>query len=209
MKYCPNTTCAFLVEIGTVAEYEDAVQACLECDTPLVAGTAPPLVAPTATNERQPSDTTLQTVVRVETFSEAYAIKNELETMRIAAKIVMNESNEPDSDFDSSISPEIAPLFDLLVQPHHAVPAMDIIETLFFEQESESGEFYEDDVYGANTDERFSEDEWVAEGLDLGSDVEGSALHQATGMGNKLLLTVLLGILLLAIAALVYGFTVL
>ncbi len=41
MKHCPNPDCPYLHEFGVAAEYEDRVQTCLDCGTPLVDGPAP------------------------------------------------------------------------------------------------------------------------------------------------------------------------
>lgn len=210
MRYCPNTNCPFLLEIGTVAEYQDAVQACFECDTALVDGVAPPLV-PTAASEQKADTAALQTVVSVETFSEARAIKNELETMRIAAKIVVHEPDEQiDADSAAEETDAVSSLFDVLVLPHHVVPAMDVINTHFFGSDFEPE--LKDMAYGASTDERFDENEWVREGLAfLDEDEFGPAeqaesdSNQVIGLGNNFLLVALLGLLLLAIAALAYG----
>jgi DNA-directed RNA polymerase subunit RPC12/RpoP len=41
MKHCPNPDCPFLFEHGIAVEYEDRMEKCLDCGTPLVAGPAP------------------------------------------------------------------------------------------------------------------------------------------------------------------------
>lgn len=36
MKFCPNEECPYYLEHGFVAEYEDNIKACLDCDAQLV-----------------------------------------------------------------------------------------------------------------------------------------------------------------------------
>ncbi len=46
VKYCPNPDCAGLARDGVVAEFRDAVRACLDCGSALILGERPTAVAP-------------------------------------------------------------------------------------------------------------------------------------------------------------------
>ena len=79
MKHCPNPDCPFYLEHGVAAEYEDRVEKCLDCGTPLAPGPTP---APPKKEKELPLPdlVTVRTVVHT---TEADLIKARLEAAGI------------------------------------------------------------------------------------------------------------------------------
>ena len=76
MKHCPNPECPYLLKHGVAAEYEDRVEKCLDCGTPLVDGPAP---KPASDNEEQEPLPELEVIRTVMHTTEADLIKARLE----------------------------------------------------------------------------------------------------------------------------------
>ncbi len=74
MKHCPNPECPFLQDMGRIAEYEDHVERCADCGTPLALGPAP---APP--KQRKQSLPDLVVIASVSQPIEADLIKARLE----------------------------------------------------------------------------------------------------------------------------------
>lgn len=213
MKHCPNPECPFLDAVGTIAEYEDHIDVCPECDAELLAGAAPPALPA----YMQADASALQTVVTVDSEDEALRIQDELDQMRIAATIVELDPEETDLESidPESVEPKMAvdtgsPLFDVRVLPHHVVPAMTVLNSLLGEDEYDDE--FDDDEFDYELDDEFDDDE-----LDDAFDESGQVLTddawdfgesdsaQVVGTGNNFLLFVLLAVVALVLAVLFYG----
>ena len=80
MKHCPNPECPYFLEFGVAAEYEDRVEKCLDCGTPLVDGPAPRPVHKKKPKGPLPDLEVIRTVIHT---TEADLIKARLEAAGI------------------------------------------------------------------------------------------------------------------------------
>lgn len=80
MKWCPNDACPFLLETGSRSTFEDKVDACLDCRTPLASGEPAAL---RAAGPREPAR--LEVVATFAHIYEAESAKTHLEEHGIPA----------------------------------------------------------------------------------------------------------------------------
>ena len=166
MKYCPNAGCSFLATVGSVAEYQDSVDFCLECDTELEPGDAPNMI-PGKQSSENPVGTRgrLSVVYTLETFNDATWLKEELEKVGIPSSIKVSSADEFSEDESEQDGPEegeledvvdpVGSFFDLLVLDYHVMPALEVIQALFDDDEQE----LDDEMEADFIDDGFADDE--------------------------------------------------
>lgn len=164
MKYCPNLECPYLVINGMVAEYQDHLDVCPDCETELAEGEAPLLIPNSDAAENDTDDLlseSLSSVCRVDSYKDALWLKNELEQVGIPAIVRVTENIDETLPEDSSAgldnpdlpTEEAEPLvedmamptadselesistFDVKVMDRHMLAAMDLVRTLLDEED--------------------------------------------------------------------------
>lgn len=139
MRYCPNLNCPFFVETKMVSEFQDEIEVCPDCGSPLAPGEAPTVELPALTSSLFTANDPLTSLCSVEAREDAEYFKEQVEFQGIPVIIL----NHPGAEEDDQIG-EIG-RFDLYVLTSQLMRANRILDSLIEAENSDGDDEWLDD----------------------------------------------------------------